>query len=608
MNSLIIKVGNSIKMYDLIKKIHKFGYLREKVITAQGQYNVAGGNINIAPVNYKGIVLIDYFGDRIEKIKMIWNKQTRSVNKTTISPNHIHLCDKKVIKPGDYVVNIDHGIGIFRRLGLKKVTNIYKEYIFIEYLNNDYLYLPVNLIEKINPYVGIGTKKPRLNKLGTSTWKKTRKKTYESIIHLARELLEVYAKREISKRKPYKFDKSWNREVENNFPFVKTKDQEKAINEVMSDLLKDRPMERLICGDVGFGKTEVAIRTAVQVVANDCQVAMLVPTTILAEQHFVTMMSRVENLPLNVEVISRFQNYKKQKEILRNIKNGKIDLIIGTHRLLSKNIHFNNLGLLIIDEEQRFGVKDKEKLKRIKKEVDVLTLTATPIPRTLFMSLSGIRDISQINTPPRGRISIKTKVEKFDQKEVDKYINREIERGGQVYYLHNRVRTINNVKNELNRKFKKLTIDTAHGQMDEGILANVMSKFTAGEIDILVCSTIIASGLDLANVNTIIVKEADKFGLAQLYQIRGRIGRGKRQGYCLLTHKDKKITINAFKRLRTLVENCHLGSGFNIAVSDLEIRGGGNVLGKQQHGNMEMVGLVLYSKLLKKAVEELRSK
>ncbi len=595
-----IETGKSINLYELIESLEKIGYQRSEDLS-YGNYSFRGDIIRIHSVNQKDEIRIDFFGNVIEKIVLGKNE----INQIEISENVVKFEDGSKIKPGDHVVHIDHGVGIFVGVGLKKVRKKYKEYIFIEYLNNDYLYVPLKDKDRVSSYVGVGRRKPKLNKLGSTTWLRTKKKTYQSIILLARELLNIYAKREIKKSKRYKIDKNWDKEIRKTFNYVETPDQRKALDDVYGDLEKDKPMDRLICGDVGFGKTEIALRASVQAIANGYQAALLCPTTILAEQHFANIIKRFENLPIKVEALSRFQTNKKTLEVVQKIKNGSVDLVVGTHKLLNKNIVYKNLDLLIIDEEQRFGVKQKELLKKEREEINVLTLSATPIPRTLFISLSGIRDISQINTPPIGRKEIKTKVAIGNYQESKQYIERELSRSGQVYYLFNKVRSIEAKKKEIKKLVPKAKVAVAHGQMGERALSGVMSDFAGGKIDVLVCSTIIGSGLDLANVNTLIVEEADKFGLSQLYQIRGRIGRSEKQAYCLLTHKDKKITEQALARLRSMVENTELGSGFSIALSDLEIRGGGNVLGREQHGNMESVGLVLYSKLLKKAVDNL---
>lgn len=610
-NELILKVGQIHTLGDLVKKIIDFGYERNSSgIIQPGQFNILGGNLLIYPINKNDPVNLEMFGSEIEKILTYSNesgKKEESLSIVEILPNILILPDGTKIKLGDYVVHDDHGIGIFAGFITKKVGQENIIYSVLEYLKADRLFVPSNQKEKISPYIGIGRKKPKLNRLGSQSWKKTYHKTYDNIILMARELLQIYARREIVTRKPWKINLDWNKEVKKTFGYDETVDQDKAINETLKDLEENIPMDRLICGDVGFGKTEVAIRAATQACANGYQVAILVPTTILCEQHFVMLKNRFKNLPVNINHLSRMVSNSRQKEIINDAETGKVDILVGTHRLFGKDIKFKNLGLLIVDEEQKFGVKDKEKLKKLKTEVNVLTLTATPIPRTLFMGLSGIRDISLLSVAPTGRKGIETRVIKYDDKDIQEYIEREIIRNGQVYYLHNEVRTIGGTKNRLKKLFPKLNIEVVHGQMSEIILAKTMSKFTEGKIDILVCSTIVENGLDLPNANTLIVENADKFGLSQLYQIRGRIGRSPKQAYALFTHNEKKITDNAFKRLKAIVENTELGSGYNIALSDLEIRGGGNILGKEQHGNMEAIGLILYSKMLKKAVAKLKT-
>lgn len=607
---LFLKVGSYHTLSDLTVELIDFGYERVAGALHSGEFSVLGGNFAIFPVNYTSPVNAEFFGNEIDRMYIFdsrTGKAEQKIKSIIIRPNFLYLNDGVKIKLGDYVVHDDHGIGQFNGLVTRKLGKDEHCYVALNYLNEDKLYVPLELKEKISPYIGIGRKRPKLNRLGSQTWKKTYKKTYENIIILARELLQIYAKREIVKREPWKSNLEWDSQLKKTFGHAETVDQEKAIAEVFKDLKKDIPMDRLICGDVGFGKTEIAIRAATQACANGFQVAILVPTTILCEQHFVMLKKRFSSLPVNIAHISRLVENKAQSEIINSLKQGSIDIVVGTHRLFGRDLKFKNLGLLIVDEEQKFGVKDKEKLKKIKTELNVLTLTATPIPRTLFMGLSGIRDISLIGVAPKGRKGIDTKVEKYDESLIKHYIEREIERRGQIYYLHNEVRTIGATKNKLQKLFLDLKVEVAHGQMSEKALANAMSQFADGKIDILVCSTIIENGLDLANANTLIVENSDRFGLSQLYQIRGRIGRSEKQAYALFTHKDKKITDNAFKRLKALIENTELGSGYNIALSDLEIRGGGNVLGKEQHGNMEAVGLVLYTKLLNKAVEKIKA-
>lgn len=606
MKKLVIEVGKNHTLEQIKRDLIGLGYINISQNDLQsGQFTQRGGLLKIFPVNCLADMSIDFFGNAIDRMR---NSNRKAIQSIQIEPNFLVLTDGSMIHPQDYIVHEDHGVGIFMSIGIKDVDNSPEKYIKITYLNNDFLYVPYSQIEKLSHYLGVGRRKPKINRLGSSVWKKTYTKVYEDVISVARELLSIYAKRELVSKQARVINKDWESKVLQTFGFQETKDQIVTIKSVYNDLIRTKPMDRLICGDVGFGKTEIAIRAAVQTIANGYQVAMMVPTTILAEQHFANFQQRLGRLPIQIEHVSRLVDANRQKDVIVEVEAGRADLLIGTHSIIRSNFNFKNLGLLIIDEEQKFGVKDKEMIKRFRESVDVLTLTATPIPRTLFMSLSGIRDISYINSIPLGRKSIETKVALYNDEEIEEYIRREIDRGGQVYYLHNEVRTIEGKVKKLQKMFPNLLIiEEAYGQMDEKRLSSTMSRFASGKIKILVCSTIIENGLDLANVNTLIVDDSDKFGLAQLYQIRGRIGRSRRQAYSLFTYKDKKITENAVKRLKALLDNTELGTGYNIALSDLEIRGGGNILGKKQHGNMELVGLVLYSKLLKIAVDKIKS-
>ncbi|MEK9156002.1 MAG: DEAD/DEAH box helicase [Patescibacteria group bacterium] len=604
-----LKVGEKYNPGDLAGKLIDFGYERVETIEFPGQFSLLGGTLSIFAASAAVPLRLEFFGPELESIASFDGSTGKKISQTEeaeIAANVLILPDGSRIRPGEFIVHEDHGVGRFRCIGTKQVDRQDRAYLFLEYLNGDMLYVPPEMAEKLSSYIGVGRRKPKLSRLGSQSWQKTYKKTYENVIKLARELLDLYAAREISQRERWKIDKHWNEEIIGTFPYIDTPDQAEAVAATFGDLVKNVPMDRLISGDVGFGKTEVAIRAAAQAAANGYQVVMLVPTTILVEQHLVNFRQRFSNLPAVIEHLSRFVQSAEQQKITELLAAGRIDILIGTHRLLGKDINLKNLGLFIIDEEQRFGVKQKERLKRMRAEVNVLTLSATPIPRTLFMSLAGIRDISQINTPPGGRKAITTEITRWNEDKIRGYINREVARGGQIYYLHNEVATIEGKKIQLKKLFPGVAIEVAHGQLPEERLARVMSRFTAGQIQLLVCSTIIENGLDLSNVNTLIVEEADHFGLAQLYQIRGRIGRSARQAYALLTYGNKKITDNAVKRLKSLAENTELGSGFNIALSDLEIRGGGNILGREQHGSMEAVGLVLYSKLLKMAVDRIK--
>lgn len=609
MNEIIIQKGKKYKYAGLIHDLVSFGYERSEGQNSSGQFEALGDTIIISPVNFACDLKIEFFGDVIERVLLIRRSTREKIEEIEIArvfENVLKLLDKSILHLGDFVVHEDYGIGIYNNIETKKVDSEEVTYINISYLNNDLLRIPIAQIDKLSRYIGVGRKHPKLSRLGSVSWQKTYKKTYENVLLLARELLSIYAKRHISYKKPRQIHMDWDESLNQTFGFQMTDDQSKAIKSIFQDLETNIPTDRLICGDVGFGKTEVALRAAAQTIANGYQVAILVPTTILAEQHFITLSKRFQSLPVSVARLSRFVGSAESNEIIKRVEQGSVDLIIGTHKILRSKINFKNLGLLVVDEEQKFGVADKEHLKKFRENIDVLTLTATPIPRTLYMAISGIREISEIGSVPVGRKAIETAVKKYDRRIIMEYIDREIKRGGQAYYLHNEVRTIDSVKKWLVQNFPKLRIEIAHGQMGEMALAKTMHNFSEGNVDILVCSTIIENGLDLPNVNTIIVDESDHFGLSQLYQIRGRIGRSMKQSYALFTYRTEKLTQNSQKRLKALLENTELGTGYNIALSDLEIRGGGNILGREQHGNMEAVGLILYSKLLKLAVDKIK--
>ncbi len=508
------------------------------------------------------------------------------------------------IKPGDYVVHLDHGIGQFTEMTKNVVEGITKEYFILQYAEGDKLYVPVETADKLSKYIGIAH--PKLHRLSGTQWYQLTRKVKQEAKVLAHELLKVYAKREMIKIKPFQKDTKEDRELAASFPYKETPDQAKAIAEVINDLEKETPMDRLICGDVGFGKTEVAVRAALKAVMNKTQVALLAPTTILTQQHYDTFKERLKKFPVRLGILSRFETDKEQQDTIEKLKAGLIDIVVGTHRLLSADVKLKNLGLIIIDEEQRFGVQAKEKLKSLRTQAHILTLTATPIPRTLNIALSGVRDVSIIETPPEGRLPIETHIEPYSENTVKKVIDSELEREGQVYYLHNKVETINFAAKELQKLIPKAKVGIAHGRLPEKDLAKAMQDFDTKKTNILVCSTIIENGLDLPNVNTLIVDNATNFGLAQLYQLRGRIGRGNRQAYAYFLYHRKKLKGNAKKRLQALMEAKKLGSGFQLALRDLEIRGAGNILGKEQHGKVSAIGLSLYTRLLAQAIEELK--
>jgi|DewCreStandDraft_2_1066082.scaffolds.fasta_scaffold00062_97 transcription-repair coupling factor (superfamily II helicase) len=513
------------------------------------------------------------------------------------------------LTPGDYVVHIEHGVARFQGIVRMAGPQGEREYLVLQYAGDDRLYVPTDQLDRVERYIGVGDHTPTLNKLGTSDWARAKQRVRESVQDVARQLLEIYAAREIAQGHAFSPDGPWQRELEAAFPYEETPDQLQAIQDVKADMEKPKPMDRLVCGDVGYGKTEVAVRAAFKAVMDGKQVAVLVPTTVLAQQHFNTFSERMAGFPVTVEMLSRFRTPAEQRKVLAGLRDGTVDIVIGTHRLLQDDVKFKDLGLVVIDEEQRFGVIHKEKLKQLRKEVDVLTLTATPIPRTLHMSLAGVRDMSVIQTPPEDRVPVRTYVTGYNDEIVREAILRELDRGGQVFYVHNRVQTIHQAAQKVAKLVPEARIAVAHGQMDEEKLEQVMVDFSQGKYDVLVCSTIIENGLDLPNVNTIIVTEAWRLGLAQLYQLRGRVGRGVNQGYAyFLYDKDHVLTEQAEKRLRTIFENTELGAGFKIAMKDLEIRGAGNLLGPEQHGFMNAVGFDLYCRLLAQAVEEQRAR
>jgi transcription-repair coupling factor (superfamily II helicase) len=513
------------------------------------------------------------------------------------------------LQPGDWVVHVDHGVGKFLGLFPRTMEGIEREYLAVEYADGDQLYVPVYQAERLTRYVGPDNREPTATRLGSIEWKNNKTRATEAAEEVAEDLLELYAQRQVVPGYAYSADSPWQQELEASFPYVETIDQLRVLREVKRDMEIPRPMDRLICGDVGYGKTEVALRAAFKAVMSGKQVAVLVPTTVLAQQHFRTFRERLAAFPVEVEMLSRFRTHQQQRDILYRLENGSVDIVIGTHRLISEDVLFKDLGLLIIDEEQRFGVTHKETLKKMRTEVDVLTLTATPIPRTMYMALTGVRDISTINTPPEERLPIVTHVGPYNQKIVRQAIVRELERGGQIYFVHNRVQTIESMAAHLRKLIPEARITIGHGQLDEDTLAERMERFAAGEFDILLCTTIIESGLDMPNVNTLIVNQADRFGLTQLYQLRGRVGRGANTAYAyFLYDKGKHITELAERRLKTIFEATELGAGFGIAMKDLEIRGAGNLLGVRQSGHISAVGFGLYTQMLARAVEELKAR
>ena len=511
------------------------------------------------------------------------------------------------LKQGDFVVHRTQGIGQFVGVNTIEADGVIKDYIKIKYKNDDMLYVPTNNLDNVRKYIGGGETTPKLNRLGSKEWSNTKNRVKNNLREVARDLIELYAKRQRMKGFAFSKDTDWQRQFEDEFPYQETDDQLRCIEEVKKDMETPRPMDRLLCGDVGYGKTEVAIRAAFKAVMDHKQVAYLVPTTVLANQQYEGFKKRMENFAVNVELLNRFRTKKEQNEVVKKLKLGEVDVVIGTHRLLSQDVEFKDLGLLIIDEEHRFGVKDKEKIKKLKNSVDVLTMTATPIPRTLHMSILGVRDMSVIYEPPQNRRPVQTYVLEYDAEVVKEAITKELERNGQVFYLYNNVENIAKKAKDIDELVPEARVEFAHGKMTGREIEDIMERFINGEINVLVCTTILESGIDIPNANTIIVENADRLGLAQLYQIRGRVGRSDRQAYAYVTYKrDKLLSEVADKRLKAIREFTEFGSGFKIAMRDLEIRGAGSLLGEIQHGHMEQVGYDTYCNLLDQVVKEMQ--
>lgn len=531
----------------------------------------------------------------------------RQTRRSRITEEGARITDYGALQEGDYVVHVNHGIGRYLGLQTLQMAGVHKDYLVIQYAGADKLYVPTDQVRLLQKYIGSEDGPPRLYKLGGAEWARVKKKVKDSVKELAEGLLQLYAERHTIKGHQFSPDTVWQGEFEDAFPYQPTPDQLRAVDEVKKDMESLKPMDRLLCGDVGYGKTEVAIRAAFKAIMDGKQVAVLVPTTILAQQHYRTFLERFEGYPAIIEVLSRFQSPAEQAASLKRLKAGKIDIIIGTHRLLSQDVVFKDLGLVVVDEEQRFGVAQKERLKALRQSVDVLTLTATPIPRTLHMSLVGVRDMSLIETPPENRFPIRTYVVEYNDEVIREAIHRELARQGQIYFVYNRVQTIDRMASHIMEMVPEARVAVAHGQMDESRLEQIMLDFMHGYYDILLCTTIIETGMDISNVNTLIVYDADHMGLAQLYQLRGRVGRTNRVAYAYFTYRrDKLISETAEKRLQAIKEFTDLGSGFRIAMRDLEIRGAGNLLGPEQHGFIASIGFELYCRLLEESIKELK--
>ena len=631
--SLHFAVGEEVVLEDRLKALKDMGYERVHKADMQSTYTHRGGILDVFPWAHSFPVRVEFVGDRVEMIHTfdpstgsllephqmvvilpVGDRALRRPSATTIW----NWGEKPVnpfvdLESGDLVVHVAHGIGRFR--GVEKLSSDgakASRHLKIEYEDKEMLYVPLSDLHLVQRYVALGLKDKRrievkLSKLGSKMWPKIRERARKGILSYASELLELQAKRRLVPGHAFDPDNEWQKKMESEFPFVETPDQKRAVEEVKKDMESPRPMDRLICGDVGYGKTEVALRAAFKAIMNGRQVAMLVPTTILCEQHFETFQERFKNFEASVEMLSRFQSAGEQKDIIKRVAAGSVDMLIGTHRMLSKDVSFKNLGLLIIDEEQRFGVQHKERLKRFRLEVDVLTMTATPISRTLYFSLVGGKDMSQIQTPPSNRIPIKTYVVETSDKIIKEGIEFELARGGQVFFVHNRVHDIEMFANKIRALVPKARVAIGHGQMHPKELEAVMHQFIHKNVDVLVSTTIVESGIDIPNANTLFINRADAFGLSELYQLKGRVGRFTREAHAyLLIPKGASLSHESQRRLTAIERHGHLGAGFNIAMEDLEIRGGGNLLGTEQSGFMTAIGFDLYCRLLKDAIESLQ--
>lgn len=596
-NSIILEKDLAIKPSELLRRITELGYERTQFVRGKGLLAVRGGIFEIWPINKDKPHLIEFTGNKIESLQ-----EREPIAKEAKTLGSRSFTSMERITTGNYVVHIDHGIGIFR----EKTS----EYFVIEYApasigrKPDRLYVPLDKKDRLTPYAGFET--PQVHRLGGMLWQNTKRKIREDVEKFARELLKLYAQRNTAEREPHTGDAVLEEELRHTFPYQETADQLRAEKEICHDLLQTKPMDRLICGDVGFGKTEIALRAALHIITSGKQAALLVPTTVLGAQHEKTFKERCRNLPIKIGMLSRLTPSSEEKKILQEISDGKIDCVIGTHRLLGKDISFKNLGLVIIDEEQRFGVKQKEHFKEFRKNVDMLSLSATPIPRTLSLALTKLRDISLLNSPPPERRPIQTFVLPYSPKTILHAILFELKSDGQIYFLHNRIDTIGAVAEKLHKSIPNVKIGIIHGRMREKELIEVMDKFRNKEINILLATTIIENGLDISSANTLIVDDATRLGLAQAHQIRGRVGRGAKQAYAYFLYRPQKLTDKSTKRLTALQEYADLGSGYDIAMRDLEIRGAGNILGREQSGAINKVGLNLYCQILAEATEELK--
>lgn len=622
--------GKEIPFDALAKDLTGFGYSRQERAQSPGEFSLRGDTLEVYPVDFALPVRVSFAGETVETVHtfdpttgrtlephrmvVVWPFRDRRAatphrNKPAVLTEYESPVDPFVdIEIGDYVVHVLHGIARYRGVkALKGKNGRPEDHFALEFAERNVLYVPTRDLHLIQRYVAFGKMRPDLSRLGSKVWEKLKAKTEKGVLSFAAELLDMQARRGALRGTAFGKDTDWQKKLESEFPYEETADQTRAVADVKKDLESPKPMDRLLCGDVGYGKTEVALRAAFKAVTHGKQVAMLVPTTLLAEQHFETFAERLKSFPVSLRMLSRFQTPSEQAAVLEDVRSGGCDIVIGTHRLLSGDVSFKDLGLVIIDEEQRFGVRQKERLKKMRLLVDVLTLTATPIPRTLYLSLVGARDMSVINTPPKNRRPVKTFVIQTDEKVVRQAILKELERKGQVFYVHNRVQGIEEAAAHLKKIVPEARLAVGHGQMPAKALEGVMHCFIHGEIDVLVSTTIVESGIDIPNANTLIVSRADLFGLSELYQLRGRVGRFDREAYAyFLIPKKAVLTEESAKRLEAIERFAHLGSGFSLAMEDLEIRGAGNILGTEQHGYISNVGFDLYCRILKQSVETLK--
>ena len=602
-NIIFLESGKDYVLYELLRKLDEIGYEKVFTVSDPGEFSQKGGVIDIFPVNTPTALRLDFLGNTLESIQaldlQIEDEQKSKELLTKKLKSQKLFSDLKNIKPGEYLVHLDHGVGKY--IGIEELNQ--EKYYVLEYAQNDKLFVPVGLERKLSRYVGFSD--PLVSRLASALWQNVKRKIKEDVEKLAKELLALYSQKEVITRPPYIIDRELESQLQAGFLYSETPDQLQAIEDIKTDVQKDKPMDRIVCGDVGFGKTEIAMRASLLAASNNYQTAVICPTTILAQQHFTNFKERFKNLPIKIALLSRLQTKTEQKKILGQIKAGTIDIVIGTHRILSKDIEFKKLQLLIIDDEQRFGVKQKERLRHNNPAVDMLSLSATPIPRTIYLALSSFKNISLMQTPPKGRTAIHTHASPYHKQKIKEAIEFELARGGQVYFLHNRVQTIDKVKTGLKKLVPHAHIAAIHGRVGEKELVSVMADFAAKKTNVLVATTIIENGIDLPNVNTIIIEDASRLGLAQAYQIRGRVGRGDVESFAYVFYP-KKLTPIAKERLKALGQARELGAGYQIAIKDLELRGAGNILGREQSGSINKIGLNLYCQMLAESVEKLR--